>query len=161
MNTASTSVISNVINSRPSSLHFILFSGTINNLAQNTTSNFYMSGYDTNYTLANGGAGINLNPGIYRAINVVTFAQPATGTNTSYCNININVSGTGSIVQPDSMQTNAEFNGWPTNNGSYCSSMVDLYVPSGGVLTPSFYNAIGTTISGITLKMSLKQLRAY
>ena len=161
MNTASSFIIGNTISSRPSSLDFIVLTGTINNLAQNSTSNFYLSGYDANYTSANSGAAINLRPGIYRAITVVTFGQPITGTNTSHCNINVGVSGTNSIVQPDTMQVNAEFNGWPANNGSYCSSTVDINVPSGGVMTPSFYNAIGATISGVTLKMSLKQIRAF
>lgn len=161
MNTASTLIIGNTLRSRPSSLDFIVFTGTINNLAQDTTANFSISGYDANYTSANSGAGIALRPGIYRAVNSVTFAQPITGTNTSHCNINISVSGTNSIVQPDTMQVNAEFNGWPSNNGSYCSSTVDINVPSGGVMTPAFYNAIGATISGVTLKMSLKQIRAF
>ena len=161
MNSATSFYVNTVRTAAPSSLHYMLLTGTLSSVAQANSANFTLSGFDSNYVSANGGQSVTLAPGVWRANANVTFGQPVTGTGTSWCALYFNVSGTNARANPPMMQTNAEFNGWYANNGSKLYGVSDLYLPSGGTLTLALQNSVGATITNATLKVSLKQISSY
>lgn len=161
MNSATTLYTNSVQYSNASSLYFSQLTGTISSLAQSATSNFTLSGFNTYYTSTNSGQGVTLPPGGYEVNISVSFTQPVNGTSGSFCTISFNTTGTNSITNPSSMQTNGVLNGWQTNYGVGLYALSNILLPSGGTLTPALLNSCGGSITNVALKMIIKQTTTY
>ena len=161
MNAATSLYVGNIKQSVKKSTDYITLTGTISNLAANSTSNFNFTGYDSNFTSASGGQGVALTPGVYEAVCNVSFPQPIVSPQAAFTTVNLAVTGTNAAINPTSVQTNAVYNGWQSGYTSCMFPLVDIYMPNGGSFAPSLYQNLGATISNVNLSLTLRRVRAY